>query len=69
MTTTATTDARAHNRAVRRLGLGVLAALALSAATPSICPTTGDEGGPIDRAATAIAVTDAHAGQAADRDW
>jgi len=68
MTTTA--GARAHNRAARRLGVGVLAALALSAAAPSICPSTGDAGGPLDRAATAIAVSDAQAGSGYDgRDW
>jgi hypothetical protein len=64
---TPTTHTPAHAGALRRLGLGLLAALALSAAAPSLGAT--DTGG-LEQAAAKIVITDAHAGGGyGDRDW
>jgi hypothetical protein len=60
-TTTATTTAPAHSRAAR-LALGLVAALTLSAAAPSL-DTHASDTGALERAAAAIAVSDAHAGR------
>jgi hypothetical protein len=61
MLTTTTTDTRGHTGAARRLGLGLVAALALIAAAPTLdAPAT--DAGALERAAATVAVSEAAAG-------